>query len=247
MSWIWILVAGIIILGLIVGVILYIIYRNRKMEPVRVQRPTANGRDIPARPVSPPEPVEEISSTEEEPEITPVERDYRPYRVIGARDGSWFQVLDRQGDVVASLSDPDTGEDAPTFEAECPQGQVELIGIRSTPEGERLGPIGCASDANGVPQIQYIGQNENVERMYSLGRVLSPTEDDTSGCPSGFQRLMETDGITGVGNGISMPRLSRGVRYICIPDNQCKFHKDCPDGQICSGGQCIPVEQVSDF
>ena len=250
MSWIWIFVIGILILGLIIGVILYIVYRNRKVEDIRsvpdrgdiLASTTTVERPIPIVL----EPVENVP-IEENLEPVPIQRDYRPYKVVGARDGSWFQVLDRQGDIVASFSTPTSEDETPTFEAECPQGQVELVGIHSTPEGERLGPVGCASDADGTPQIQYVGQNENIERLYSLGRILPMSENTSTGCPSGFQRLMETDGITGLRNGITMPILSRGMRYICVPDDQCKFHRDCPDGQICSGGQCIPVEQISDF
>lgn len=263
MNWIWLLIAGIVLIGLIIGVILYLIYRNRQ-----VQTASQNGRDVtngqnnavivnngfnarrPPQPLSPSNPrpsPQPIPVSQDDIDDIPVQRDYRPYRVVGARDGSWFQVLDRQGDIVASFSTP---QGVPTFEAECPQGQVELIGIRSTAEGDRLGPVGCVTDA--TSNIQYVGQQGNVERVYSLGRVLGNAqgqveESDDSGCPSGFRQLMGSDGVTGMQNGNTANRLSNGIKFICVTDNQCQFHRDCPDGTVCSGGNCVPVENIADF
>jgi len=234
MNFIWILIAGIVLIGVVIGVILYVIYRNRQMQslPATIEYNAVTTPSV--------QPVIETVPIRYTP---PIERDYRPFKVVGARDGSWFQVLDRQGDIVARFSTP-TGE--PTFEAECPQGQVELIGIRSTPEGERIGPIGCALSAVSEPSsIQYVGQEGNVERIYSLGRVLGSQEGDS--CPSPYRKLLISDGATGVQNGNIGERINNGIQYICIPDNQCQFHRDCPEGTICSGGECIPIEGILDF
>lgn len=229
MSWIWILIVGIVILILIIGLILYFIYRNNQVQKVLPQV-----RNVPS-----------VSNN--------IMRDYRPYKVIGARDGSWFQVLDKQGDIVASFSTPETlspnGTPVYTFEAECPQGQVELVGIRSSPDGERIGPVGCAVQATDTspPQIQYVGTEGNIERLYSLGRIPLSNSSMSSTCPSGFQRLMSSDGVTGQQIGNNAERLGMGIQYICVPEGECKFHRDCPDGTICSGGNCISVENIADF
>jgi hypothetical protein len=193
MSTLWILlIIGIVILFLVLGIVIFLIIRNR--------RPTVE-RSVPVLPVNvyPP---------------NNIQRDYRPFRVVGSSDGSWFQVLDRQGNIVASFSNP-VGN--PTFEAECIDGQVETIGIRSTSNGNRIGPIGCTTAIPGA--LQYIGQQGNIDRIYSLGREYNE-------CPSGFRRI-----DTSIGNGIS---------YTCVQDDgECEFHSECPDNMICSGGRCI--------
>lgn len=238
MNWGWVLIIGAILIFLLLGIILYVIYRNRQVRRVVQNRVIANQRVTPSNTINAENPISVSSSTQRDP----IEQtDNRAYRVIGARDGSWFQVLDRQGEIIASFSVP---EGEPTFEAECPNGEVELIGIRSTADGNRIGPIGCATTAsNGSRNIQYVGQQGNIERIYSLNE--SPPEGD---CPSGFRRLMTSDGITGLLNGNIAERTATGIKYICIPDTQeCNFHNDCPDGQICSGGNCIPPEEVANF
>lgn len=225
MIWIWILIAGVLLLGLIIGIVLYFIYKNKQRQSLLVQALPMD--------VSP----QRISSTPYSD--TTVQRDYSPYRVVGARDGSWFQVLDRQEDVVAQFSTP---QGQPTFEAECTDGQVEFIGVKSTLEGNRLGPIGCVTSTD-PSQIQYVGQQGNVERVYSLGRVFSSDTD----CPSGLRRLMNSDGVTGSSNGNVASRLSNGIGFICVPDDQCQFHSDCPEDYVCTGGNCVPIENISDF
>lgn len=230
MNWLVFLLVGVFLLAIIVGVGLFIWRKNllsvvqeqlippdiitKPIEYPAVSPPVV----VPERPVQPSTPISPQRPTE--PTIPEIPPDTRPYRLIGAADGRWFQVLDRQGSVVASLNIPtQTDIDSGTnVSLECPEGELELVGVRNTPMGRRLGPIGCSISGTGT--MRYIGQRENIEQYYSLGKT----------CPSGYQP--RTSNL-----------LNTGINYICVSEG-CKVQSDCPSGTFCSGGQCVPI---SDF
>lgn len=127
------------------------------------------------------------------------------------------------------LPDEIIEEPLSTYEAVCVEGELELIGVQDTPDGYNVVSAGCRQ-SNG--DLTYVGQTETVDRFYTL----------SDECPDGYRRMLSTDGVTGYLNGNVMRRLSPGIRYICIPDERCQAHSDCPDGTICSGGECVPVD-----
>lgn len=200
-------ILGIIIVIVIIVVIVavgFLIFRSMSMK-------NANTLVTPGKVVSPsvptnvPQRQQPSSST-----ATTNSSNMVPYKVVGGN--SWFQVLDRNGGIIATHGVPSGN---PTFTGNCGDGEVSFVGVRDNGQGETVSSILCETSAG----TTVVGNNTNIDRYYSLF---------PASCPEGYLRE-DLD-------------QNESIPFSCAFETQCQYNRDCPAGSICSNGRCETIE-----
>jgi len=222
MSLVIILVLVLILFAIAIAI--FVIFRGQKKIEVKepIQQPS-EPVVFPVRPTQPQQPVV--------PQVQ-----LFPYKVIGASDGSWFQVLDQNGNIVASLNEPNSKNE---FEQVCPNGSsVEYIGITRDQNGPKLSTVGCYYPVANTTVFQ--GQKDNIDTIYSLGK----NTREIDGCKLGIPSMFESVGITGYLGTRGIGKIAKGISYICVPEQTCSSQSQCPPDTLCTGGKCVPFDQL---
>lgn len=169
-----------------------------------------------------------------------------PQRVLGARDASWWKVLDGNGKELIQVGTEDTSKPA-DYDVEC-EVEVSAVGISDGPNtqtGKILGPILCKNLSGELTIIMNADGNDGVVDHYV------PIKEFT--CPSGY-----------IQKAITYPN-SIGISYICVPNEPeensepvdivtteptatdlpvgtCKVQTDCQPNEVCNDGKCTKIE-----
>lgn len=248
-----IVIVIILLLIIIIGVGIYLYTKLSKIQTVIGVDGTKPSNVVPnnrGTNISPNETTPTVPREPQKPPVIinkPATKLSEAQRVVGARDASWWKVLDGNGEELIQVGVEDTSKPA-DYDVEC-EVEVSAVGISDGPDtqtGKILGPILCKNLSGELTIIMNADGNDGVVDHYV------PIKEFT--CPSGY-----------IQKAISYPN-STGISYICVPNEPneqgsepvdiitteptatdlpvgtCKVQTDCQPDEVCNDGKCTKIE-----